>query len=57
MTVATVAEKLAEVAPAATVTEEGTVTDEELLANVTANPPVGAAADSVTVQASVPAAE
>jgi hypothetical protein len=34
-TAATVAEKLAVVAPAATVTEEGTVTDEELLARFT----------------------
>jgi hypothetical protein len=35
-TAATVAVKLAEVAPAATVTEAGTVTDDELLARVTA---------------------
>ena len=56
-TAATVAVKLAEVAPAATVTEAGTVTAELLLASVTARPPVGAAAVSVTVQASVPAAE
>ena len=35
-TTATVAVKLAEVAPAATVTEAGTVTDEELLARLTA---------------------
>jgi hypothetical protein len=56
-TAATVAVKLAEVAPAATVTEDGTVTDEALLARLTAKPPVGAAAVNVTVHESVPAAE
>ena len=54
-TEATVAEKLALVAPAATVTEAGTVTEELVLARPTANPPLGAAALSDTVQASVPA--
>jgi hypothetical protein len=56
-TVATVAVKLAVVAPAATVTEEGTVTDAELLARVTDKPPVGAAAVRATVHVSLPAAE
>ena len=55
LTAVTVAEKLAVVAPAATVTEAGTVTAELLLARLTANPPVAAAAFSVTVQVSVPA--
>jgi len=55
LTADTVAVKLAVVAPAATVTEAGTVTAELLLARVTANPPLGAAALSVTVQLSVPA--
>jgi hypothetical protein len=56
-TAATVAVKLAEVAPAAIVTDDGTVTDVELLARLTVTPPVGAAEVSVTVQASLPAAE
>jgi len=43
------------VEPAATVTEAGTVTDELLLARLTVNPPVAAAAFRVTVQLSVPA--
>jgi hypothetical protein len=47
--------KLALEAPAATVTEAGTVTAELLLARLTANPPVAAAAFSETVQLSVPA--
>jgi hypothetical protein len=51
-----VAVKLAVVDPAATVTEAGAVTAELLLATLTANPPLGAAAFSVTVQLSVPAA-
>ena len=55
LTAVTVAVKLAVVAPAATVTEAGTVTDELLLARFTVNPPVAAAAFSVTVQLSVPA--
>jgi hypothetical protein len=57
VTADTVAVKLAEVAPAATVTVDGTETDDELLARLTVTPPVGAAAVSVTVQASLPAAE
>ena len=51
----TVAAKLALDAPAATVTELGTVTAELLLARLTVNPPLAAAAFSVTVQLSVPA--
>jgi hypothetical protein len=51
----TVAVKMAVVAPAATVTEAGTVTAELLLARPTANPPLAAATFSVTVQLSVPA--
>ena len=53
VTAPTVAEKLALVAPAATVTEDGTFTAEELLDKLTAWPPVGAAALRVTVQVSV----
>jgi hypothetical protein len=56
LTEETVAVKVAVVAPAATVTEVGTVTAELLLARLTVKPPVGAAAFSVTVQLSVPAA-
>jgi hypothetical protein len=52
----TVAEKPAVLAPDATVTDDGTVTAELLLARLTARPPVAAAAFSVTVQLSVPAA-
>ena len=55
LTAAAVTEKLALVAPAATVTVAGTVTEELLLARLTENPPVAAAAFSVTVQASVAA--
>ncbi len=55
LTEVTVAAKVAVVEPAATVTEAGTVTDELLLAKLTANPPLGAAALSATVQESVPA--
>jgi hypothetical protein len=55
LTAEMLAEKLALVAPAATVTEDGTVTAVELLDRVTAWPPVGAAAFSVTVQLSVAA--
>jgi hypothetical protein len=51
----TVAVKLALVAPAATVTEAGTVTALLLLARLTAKPPVAAAVFRVTVQLSVPA--
>jgi len=43
------------VAPAATVTDAGTVTAALLLARVTARPPVAAAAFRVTVQASIAA--
>lgn len=56
VTAVTVAEKAPLVDPAGTVTDAGTVTALLLLARVTANPPAGAAALSVTVQASVPAA-
>jgi hypothetical protein len=55
LTAETVAVKLALVAPAATVTEAGTVTALLLLARLTAKPPLSAAAFSVTVQLSVPA--
>ena len=55
LTEETVAVKAAVVAPAATVTVAGKVTDELLLARLTAKPPVGAAAFRVTVQLSVPA--
>ena len=47
--------KLPVVAPAATVTLAGTVTAELLLARLTTNPPLAAAAFRVTVQLSVPA--
>jgi hypothetical protein len=50
-----VAVKLPVVDPAATVTEAGTVTVVLLLARLTANPPLAAAALNVTVQLSVPA--
>ena len=50
----TVALKLAEFAPAATVNEEGTVTAELLLERLTVNPPVPAATFRLTVQGSVP---
>jgi hypothetical protein len=50
-----VAVKAAEVAPDATITEDGAVTDVLLLARPTDCPPVPAAASSVTVQVSVPA--
>jgi hypothetical protein len=52
----TAAAKLVVVAPAATVTLAGTTTAVLLLARLTARPPLGAAAFSVTVQLSVPAA-
>jgi hypothetical protein len=54
LTEAILAEKLALVAPAGTVTEAGTVTAELPLDRVTVNPPLTAAALSVTVQESVP---
>ena len=56
VTAATAALNPAVVDPAATVTEAGRVTDELLLDSVTTVPPAGAAAVSVTVHASVPAA-
>ena len=54
VTAAAVAVKVAEVAPAATVTEAGTVTAVLSLESVTVAPPVGAAAVRVTVQPLVP---
>jgi hypothetical protein len=55
LNVETVAIKLAEVAPAATVKLAGTVTAELLLARLTVKPAVGAAMFSETLQLSVPA--
>ena len=55
LTAEAVAVNAALVAPAATVTEPGTVTAELLLASDTASPPLGAAAVSVTLHASEPA--
>jgi hypothetical protein len=55
LTAVTVVVKGALVEPAATVTEAGTVAAVLLLARLTTNPPVAAAAFSVTVQLSVPA--
>ena len=55
LTAATVAVNDALVAPAATVTEAGTVTAALLLVRLTANPPVPAAAVRVSVHASLPA--
>jgi hypothetical protein len=55
LTEETVAVKLPVIDPAAIVTLAGTLTAELLLATPTANPPLGAAAFSVTVQLSVPA--
>lgn len=52
LTAETVAVKGAVVAPAATVTEVGTLTAELLLARATANPSLGAAADNEIAQAS-----
>ena len=49
-----VAVKPALVAPAGTITDAGTATLVLLLARLTTNPPVGAAAFSVNVQPSVP---
>jgi hypothetical protein len=54
LTAPTVAVKLALVAPGATVTEEGTVTEVLSLARLTVSPLVPAAPLSVTVQASIP---
>jgi hypothetical protein len=50
MLAAAVAAKLAVVAPAATATEAGTVSEVLLLASVTLSPPVGAAELKITVQ-------
>ena len=55
VTAETAALNPAVVEPAATVTEAGTVTEELLLDKVTASPPAGAAALSVTEHASVAA--
>jgi len=55
LTAATVVEKLALVAPAPTVTADGTLTAALLLDNATASPPLGAAELMVTVQVSDPA--
>lgn len=52
VTAATVAEKVADVAVAGTVTEPGTVTELLLLERAILTPPVGAEADSVTVHES-----
>jgi hypothetical protein len=54
VTAETVAVNPALVAPAGTVTDAGTVTALLLLERLTASPPVPAAAESVTVHASVP---
>jgi hypothetical protein len=54
LTEETVAEKLALAAPAATVTEAGTVTDALLLDRLAVKPLLAAAAFSDTVQTSVP---
>ncbi len=56
VTAATVALKLAEVAPDDNVTEAGTTTAALLLASTTVMPPAGAALASDTEQESVPAA-
>ena len=56
VTAATVAVKLALLAPEATVTLEGTVTADPLLDKETVIPPLDAAPLSVTVHESVPAA-
>lgn len=55
LTADTLAVKLALVAPAATVTDEGTVTAGLLLVRFTASPPVPAAAVRLTAHASEPA--
>jgi hypothetical protein len=55
LTAAIVAVKEALVELAGTVTEAGTAADASLLERFTFNPPLGAAALKVTVQASVPA--
>ena len=55
LTAETAAWKPALVAPAATVTDVGTVTEELLLVRLTVKPPLGAAAFSVAVQLSVAA--
>lgn len=55
LTTVVAAVKPALIAPAATVTDGGTVTAELLLARLAANPPLAAAAFKATVQLSVPA--
>jgi len=55
LTADAVAVNAALVAPAGTVTEAGTLSAELLLASATANPPLGAAAETATAQASLPA--
>ena len=54
MTVPAVAVNVLAVAPAATVTEPGTVSTALLLDSETAAPPIGAAPDNVTVHVEVP---
>lgn len=54
MIVPAVAVNVAVVAPEATVTDAGTVTDPLLLESETAAPPLGAPCDNVTVQVVVP---
>jgi hypothetical protein len=54
LTEETVAVKLAEVEPGATVTVAGKTTAALLLARLTTNPPLGAAALNVTAQPSLP---
>lgn len=55
LTANAVAAKVALVAPEGTVTVPGTIMEALLLARLTARPVLGAAADNVTVQVSVPA--
>ena len=55
LTALAVAVKLALLAPDCTVTDEGTLTADLLLARLTVNPPLAAAVFRLTVQLSVPA--